>query len=459
MKRAFILGLVACGACATAVQGQTPEPAFSLLCARVPAAGQSAPVLSNRLIAVALATAGVYDWEIVPDVDHVSVATKRNALRDPLKFCLASKTCGPDAVSKLRKASGIIDSFVADARRPVRDGAQGYGVTGASVTTASILTDAPSGISCINKEKPPFPPAGTGASNTSKDPFKPSYVKDHFFALRQSPSDLPISKSADDLESSNSARIAFTDDYVEDSRTIQIDATLGYVVAGGEEHWEFSATPYVAYSQNSSSKNEYSYQNIQNVVAGLKFSYAFDSDIAYDESTHRQAIDFNPQFTHSISTDSDVFSLNAVFYPSFLPYFQRTLHPLVLVPGHDLGFRMQVAFPLTLAYYNVIDAGTNPLLADAINFYRVGPRVNVKIVNDRLNEFLGIGRSLEFKFMYEYYWVLQGPVADVYNFVAEVEYFLNAEKNVSITGEYRSGWNLDTFQPQQFLSLGLGLKF
>jgi hypothetical protein len=112
----------------------------------------------------------------------------------------------------------------------------------------------------------------------------------------------------------------------------------------------------------------------------------------------------------------------------------------------------QITPQLKLIYRDVAKVGTDTSLPNG-SYYWIGPRVNGVLLGE------GALDGFVYNISYEGYAVLGGQERNVYDFQTSLSYNFGKTKLMSVQLKYERGSDLDTLQPVNLFTLGLGIKY
>jgi hypothetical protein len=231
------------------------------------------------------------------------------------------------------------------------------------------------------------------------------------------------------------------EDYVAENQTFGIDGVAGntFGPAPVGEFARFRLTPFVSYKQDyADAAGTAQDKRIFNIGGGAV------ADL-YLLSGH----DFQvyPKYVHSASTRADTLVNNLVYTPT--PFWPYIASAGIVVP-HLLW--AQFTPQLKGAYGVVYDAGTDTSLENG-NYFRWGPRIALALYGE------GWLKAFMFNASYETYEVSNAKINSLTRFEASIDYIIGEKELWALELKYVDGQDLDTWQDQNQLTLGAGLKY
>lgn len=339
--------------------------------------------------------------------------------------------CKPDALEKLPLTRTRLEGFLVAISRP---NTMGYTVMGPGLGPQSLrdFLEGPDGnwrIACIEKGPQAVPSVAAEGSPRQ------------YFAIRKNVDDFKYSQKDPEFKKVERASLAFKEDYVADNQTFGIDGLAGYTFGPAPigEFARFRLTPFVSYKQDyADAAGTAQDKRIFNIGGGAV------ADL-YLLSGH----DFQiyPKYVHSVSTEADTLITSLVYTPT--PFWPYIASAGIVVP-HLLW--AQFTPQLKAAQGVVYDAGTDTSLEDG-NYFRWGPRIAVALYGE------GWLKAFLFNASYETYQVSNAKITSIERFEASIDYTIGEKELWALQLKYVSGQDLDTWEDQNQVTLGAGLKY
>jgi hypothetical protein len=270
----------------------------------------------------------------------------------------------------------------------------------------------------------------------------------HYFSLRQNVEDLPIPQADDRFKGLKQASVSWADDRVAQKSSFAVNLAAGYTVGrlslDEDGHYLGQATSFLTYDQQfiqaaTAAKSS----QAQNIGFGIMGDVTFPALIS-----GYQNVQFYPKYVRSLSNNAEVVSGNFVYTPMYgIPGIDNVYY-LIL---DTLSF--QFTPKLKTVVHDVLNVGTDASLATPGTFYWYGPQLSLAVYGEGLLE------GFTYTASYEYYEVVRGPLLHVSLFQTALNYDIGKTKLVSLQLKYQKGRNLDTLEPLDQVTLGLGVKY
>lgn len=445
MKRALPLLLALAPVAAAAAE---PYPAFKDVCTALPKPGSPTSINKKRLLTLVLEKEkGILTLDLDASGDGITYKQKVDAVLDPDAFCRKEGKCSKEAVDKLKKASEFLVAFLFRNVEEPPAGSSGYWVSGPGgqeQTLEQFLRTGGGRALCVDNKTQP------GSVAETEPPKRPdgAPTNKQFFSLRKNVTDLKYDQSNPKFKGLDPASVSLTNDYVAEKLSFNIDAAAGYVFHGtDDENIYYDLIPFLLYKQqyvDTALKDT----EIFNIGGGIIASFDFRALDMW------HSLQIFPKYVYSISTEASVLSGNISYIPPPILPGQGSMRYLI-----DEYLAYQLYPQINFAFYNVLDPGSDPTLATASNFYRIGPRLALTLFTENLKDIWDLNATLSFNISYEYGWLIDGPISSVEKFEAAFNYGFGDPSLVSLQVKYTTGRDFDTLQKQQVLAVGLGLKY
>jgi len=161
-----------------------------------------------------------------------------------------------------------------------------------------------------------------------------------------------------------------------------------------------------------------------------------------------QDLQLYPKYVHSYSNDAETLVTNLVYSPE--PAWAFIGHATYVVPN---VLSAQFTPQLKAAYGVVYDDGADPTLLEKGEYFRWGPKIAVALYGeDWLKGFL-------INISYEAYDVSNAKITSLERFEAALNYTIGEKELWALQLKYVNGQDLDTWQDQNQVTLGAGLKY
>ena len=258
----------------------------------------------------------------------------------------------------------------------------------------------------------------------------------HYFSLRQTVEDLPIPQDDDKFKGLKQASVSWVNDRVAQKASFAVNLAAGYTVGrvslDEDGHYLGQVTSFLTYDQQfvqaaTAAKSS----RAQNIGFGVMGDLTFPTLIG----NRYQNVQFYPKYVQSLSNDAEVFSGNFVYTPMFgIPGIDNVYY---LAPDL-LSFQFTPRFKTVVN--DVLDAGSNAVLAKQGSYYWYGPQLNLAVYGE------GALEGFTYTASYERYDVVKGPLPHIYLFQTALNYDIGKSKLVSLQLKYQKGRNLDTLE-------------
>jgi hypothetical protein len=419
-----------------------PKPGEVCTPSPTPSAGRS-KVDPRKLLGVLLKSQKIFDVDLDTSGNATSFDTRMDAVLRSDAFCDPIGRCSEGTAAKLATATFALVDFLTRNSRAVPTGQSGFEVrppVGNELDQArmsAFLRGAGGSyqIACIASVA--ALPAAPSEATVQATKFISA------IAVRRNIEDLSIPSSSAKFDGLDRAGISYTDDRVKGTRTLATAGVAGYQLPDSL-FGEYARTILFAdyYGNRVWADNTKNSQNIGNAGAGILGSF----DIPVGGFFHN--VDLFGHYVHSHVTDSDLVSGKLVITPD-LP-----------IPGVGIAFNPNdgpLAFllkpQLNFVYGSVLNAGSNPSLADTSEYARGGGKIAFWIFGVD-----GIFKNFTLSSSYESAKVWKGPFDSISRFESALGYMLGDQNNWAIELKYANGRNLDTLEREQVVMLGLGFK-
>jgi hypothetical protein len=440
MKRFGVIGVV-CALLPTAVEAGGFQPKISEVC--VKSRSGLLEVDRRRLVAQLVEKkVGLSGIDIDTTGADVTYDRKAQAITD-IDFC-KKNSCAKGADDKLGLAWSLLNSFLAESSRPGHE--NGFLVVGASSPGPDqflIGTEGTVRIECFLKPGEQLATPSAPATSPTSAKLTPSKPR-QYFAVRKNIDDFRYSQSDEEFKKVERANLAIKDDFLADSRAFSVDGAVGYTVGPrlvGPA--EILVTPFVSYKQDyvnapGTDKDKGVYNLGTGVMADL---YYFDGRMGHD-------LQVFPKFVHSLRDDADTLVSTLVYSPQ--PAWPYVGAATVVIPKF---LSAQFTPQLKAAEGAVFDAGSDPGMLEKGNYFRWGPKIALAMFGEaRLKGFV-------FNLSYETYDVYNAKIDSLERFEASIDYTIGEKELWALQLKYVNGQDLDTWEDENQVTLGAGLKY
>ena len=271
----------------------------------------------------------------------------------------------------------------------------------------------------------------------------------HYFSLRQNVEDLPIPQSDDPkFKGLKQASVSWADDRVAQKASFSVNLAAGYTVGPIVDEagrYTAQATSFLTYDQQFvDAATVAKSSRAQNIGFGLMGDVTLPVPIGGG----LQNVQFYPKYVRSLSNNAEVVSGNFVYTPM---YGIRGIDFVYYLIPQTLSFQFTPKFKTVV--HDVLNVGTDAALATPGTFYWYGPQLALAVYGE------GLLDGFTYTASYETYTVVKGPLTNVYLFQTALNYDIGKSKLVSLQLKYQKGRNLDTLEPLDQVTLGLGVKY
>jgi len=409
------------------------EPKVKEVCVRVPTQGW----VVNRNVFVARLVqkyAGVSAIDLRPDGQPVTYDMQVAAIINPEQFC-QTNGCSPETVNKLGSTQIVLHSFLVRNASSYHDAS--YQVVGpASVENFLIGTEGTVTIRC-------FPPVAQQQAAAAGKRI-PAEGPRHYFGIRKNIDDFRYSQNDPEFKKVERASLTLKHDYEANSAAFGIDGAAGYTFGPAPVgRSQLRLTPFVQYKQNTvnnpgTAKDQGVYDLGVGAVGGILFPIG----------NFYQDLQLYPKYVDSYSNDAETLVTNLVYSPE--PAWAFIGHATNVVPN---VLSAQFTPQLKAAYGVVYDDGGDPTLLEKGEYFRWGPKIAVALYGeDWLKDFL-------VNISYEAYDDSNAKITSLERFEAALNYTIGEKELWALQLKYVNGQDLDTWQDQDQVTLGAGLKY
>jgi len=418
---------------APAANAATFEPKVKEVCARAPTEGW---VVNRRAFVARLIQkhAGVSAIDLRPDGEPVTYDMQAAAIINPEEFCKANG-CSPETAAKLGSTYVVLHEFLVANSGAYRDAS--YKVVGpASAENFLSGTDGTVTIQC-------FPPAVQQQAAAAGKQI-PAEGPRHYFGIRKNIDDFRYSQNDPEFKKVERASLTFKHDYEADSESVGIDGVAGYTFGPapiGRSQLRF--TPFLQYKQNTvNNPGTASDQGVYDLGVGAVGGILFPIGNIY------QDLQLYPKYVHSYRNGAETLVTSLVYSPQ--PAWAFIGHATYIVPN---VLSAQFTPQLKAAYGVVYDDGGDPALLEKGQYSRWGPKIAVALYGeDWLKGFL-------VNVSYETYEVSNAQISSLERFEASLNYTIGEKELWALQLKYVNGQDLDTWEDQDQVTLGAGLKY
>lgn len=418
---------------AAAANAASFEPKVKDVCVRTPTQGW----VVNRNVFVARLVqkyAAVSAIDLRPDGQPVTYDMQAAAIINPEQFCNANG-CSPKTAEQLGSIQIVLFAFLTRNSGPYRDAS--YKVVGpASVEDFLIGTEGTVRIQCFP------PPAQQQAAAAGMQ--SPAEGPRHYFGIRKNVDDFRYSQNDPEFKKVERASLTFKHDYEADSESVGIDGVAGYTFGPaplGRSQIRF--TPFVQYKQDvvnnpGTDKDKGVYDLGVGAVGGILFPIG----------NIYQDLQLYPKYVHSYRNDAETLITNLVYSPE--PAWAFIGHATYIVRN---VLSAQFTPQLKAAYGVVYDDGGDPTLLEKGEYFRWGPKIALALYGESwLKGFL-------VNISYETYDVSNAKITSLERFEAALNYTIGEKELWALQLKYVDGQDLDTWEDQNQVTLGAGLKY
>lgn len=406
---------------------------------------------ARKLVAQLLEkNAGISSIDLDTTGSGVVFPATARALLDPETFCSSSQ-CSKKAQTSLGVAfielKNFVDRHASRAQTPPFIDTSGI-AGGSDPLRQFLLGNARSESVCFFPA-PASPPASADIppESTVKIGGVPWADIPHYFSLRQNIEDLPIPQDDDRFKGAKQASASWARDDIANRSSFGVNLAAGYTIGrlALDEDGRFlgQATSFLTYDHQfveaaTAAKNS----RAQNIGLGAMADITLPAFVGY------QNVQFFPKYTQSLSNNAQVLSGNFVYTPMF---GIRGVDNIYYLLPELLSFQITPRFKAVV--HDVLGVGTNPVLTNTGSYYWYGPQVNLAVFGE------GALEGFTYTAAYEYYGISGGPLPHVSFFQTALNYDVGKSKLVSLQLKYQRGRNLDTLEPINQVTLGLGVKY
>jgi hypothetical protein len=277
--------------------------------------------------------------------------------------------------------------------------------------------------------------AGDQALAQTEEP----YVTLHFFAIRKNVDDFRYAQGSAEFKKIDRANLSFKHDYETDSESFVIDGVAGYTYGPAPfGRSRLSLTPFVSYNQ----------PGIEDDVGVYDLGGGAVGDILFPIGRMYQDLQFYLKYVHSFRNDSESLTSNVVWSPEpDWAFFGQV--------GYIVPYVLSAQFTpqLKAAYGNVFDAGSAPTTLEDGDYFRWGPKIALAVYGE------GWLSGFQLNLSYETYEVSDGRIDTLERFEASLDYAIGQKELWALQLKYVDGQDLDTWEDQQQVTLGAGLKY
>lgn len=427
----IVAALAATFPAAAAAADTTFNPEVPEVCTATPAG----PWVVNRdafigqLIDTRLST-----MKLRPDGQAVTPQMKLDALLNPAEFC-AANGCKPETAAALGSLYYVLNEFLnvySGASPPAKFRVIGPASPRDFLASAGDMVT----IQC-------FPTARQLQAKLDGKPTAPEGPR-RYFGIRKNVDDFRYSQSDKEFKKLERATLAFKEDYEADSASFTIDGVAGYTFGPAPlGRSVVRLTPFVSYNQNEVNKPGISQDlGVYNLGGGAVGGILFPFAGIY------QDLQFYPKFVHSFRNGAETLVSTLVYTPE--PAWAYIGQVGYVVPD---VLSVQFTPQLKAAWGVVYDEGTGPTTLENGDYFRWGPKIAAALYGESwLKGFL-------FNVSYETYQVSNAKISSLERFEASANYTIGDKELWALQLKYVNGQDLDTWEDQNQLTLGAGLKY
>ncbi|HLC09302.1 MAG TPA: hypothetical protein VJK06_08465 [Methyloceanibacter sp.] len=270
------------------------------------------------------------------------------------------------------------------------------------------------------------------------------YVVPHFFAIRKNVDDFRYAQGSAEFQKLERASVSFKQDYEADSSSFAIDGVAGYTYGPAPfGRSRLSLTPFVSYNQNEVNK-----PGIASDVGVYDLGGGMVGDILFPIGRMYQDLQFYPKYVHSFRNDSETLTSNVVWSPEPAWAFFGQV-------GYIVPYVLSAQFTpqLKAAYGNVFNEGSAPTTLEDGNYLRWGPKIALAVYGE------GWLNGFQVNVSYETYEVANAKIGSLERFEASIDYTIGQKELWALQLKYVDGQDLDTWEDQNQITLGAGLKY
>ena len=439
------------------------EPKMKDICRPAPTSENQSRVKPKLLFGYLITDAvTISDFELNRDGDTVSYEQKVNAVlagstycSTPGSKCLDDPKLRDATNEKLGKARVLLADYFQRHSVPVRANEGGYQYTferneanvrafflnpNSQLTPLCIAAKAADGL--------PSPPIAEDKSRASGR-----------LLVRNSVGDLHVAQSDTAFKGLQRASFAINSDRLQSTTTYNIQGVLGYGM--GQSHvpsWSGAYAeiiPYVSYTrQFVDGRNPAKLSNVENIGVGVLADLLFpavglQNDFPLTRGIYND-LQFSSQIVHSNVKSTDLISGKV----TYTPYINPLVVPGIATPAR-VGDLLVVFTPQAVFIYGeVLNAGSNPALAQTGTFQRLGAHLAFAATVDT-GPLSGVGLNVAYDYLKSY----GGQISQISLWTAALSYTMPKQEYWSVQLKYIDGRNLDTLEQQQLVTLGIGLKY
>jgi hypothetical protein len=202
-------------------------------------------------------------------------------------------------------------------------------------------------------------------------------------------------------------------------------------------------SPFISYKQDYVNKAGVANDTgVFNLGGGLSGDWLFPIGRTYHD------LQLYPKYVHSLRDDADTLVTTLAFTPGLdWPYFGYASY---IIPN---VLSAQFTPQLKAAEGAVFDAGDDPEALEKGNYFRWGPKIALAVFGEaKLKGFV-------FNLSYETYDVYNAQIDSLERFEASIDYTIGEKKLWALQLKYVNGQDLDTWEEENEVTLGAGLKY
>lgn len=373
---------------------------------------------------------GISQIDLDENGGTVSLADRKEALLDPERFCTEVGKCSKGTKEKLGSAKIILSATLSGS--PANPGQTRF--RPATRDARPIATAFLRGQLTILCTPDPIEPKPDAPKQDDAPP--------QFFAIRKRVEDLAIAPGPA-VAKLDRASITASSDFQQNTSAFGVDVALGYTYGGTQFTPDIfgTLTPFISYNQNYVDRSV----GVDTQIYNLGLGVLGDIIVTRDDFAHHWR--FYPKYTNSLGVGTQIISGTFSYAPEpWAPF----IAPSPISPSFDLELTPEVR----ATYQYVFDDGGNPLLIPKGNYLQLGPRL-AAVLYGTTEELAGFTINAS----YEYYWLDAAPIDELWRFEVSLNYAPKPEANWSFQIKYVDGNDLDTWQRQQQISAGVGVRY
>ncbi len=358
----------------------------------------------------------------------ITSETMQEMLLNPGKYC-KSPQCIEKYFESLYNAYGQLKNF--------------WDRHGGSPSSPQTLREFLQG----KREPQGFCIQSASAAPTIPAPKLPSFAEN--IRIRKKADDLSVDQKDKEgrFKPLERATVNASRDYIKAVDAYDINGVVGYKITVDLERSWFELIPYLSYTRQHTARKKVGDNNeVEDFGGGLIASFSPFVLGRY------HSLDLYPQVIHSTRTEATILSGNATFTPNL---FDFGLGRPLPIPGLD-WLNYSITAKLKASYANLLEPGDGTVLREATDHFRYGPSLSYWIGITQ-----GSLKGMSLTLTYDYLDLVKGPptLSHIAQFTATAAFAFPDQEFWSLNLTYVDGRDLNTFEKQRMITLGVGLKY